>query len=60
MLTNSRRAVDLNMAAIFNSHERTVAQWKELLAGADARFSLQEVVSPPGSALSIIDVRWNA
>ncbi|KFA74602.1 hypothetical protein S40288_05826 [Stachybotrys chartarum IBT 40288] len=54
------RAVDLNMAAIFNSHERTVAQWKELLAGADARFSLQEVVSPPGSALSIIDVRWNA
>jgi hypothetical protein len=52
--------MDLNMAAVFNSHERTVAQWEALLAEADPRFQLRDVVSPPGSVLSLFDVRWNA
>lgn len=46
------------MAAVFNSHERTVDQWKALLTLADSRFELRNVISPHGSALSLFDVRW--
>ncbi|RYP32941.1 hypothetical protein DL767_004957 [Monosporascus sp. MG133] len=50
------RAEDLNMGAIFNSHERTVDEWGALLASADSRFSLQRVIEPKLSALGIIEV----
>lgn len=60
MLTSAKiRSADLNMAAIFNARERSMAEWRSLLREADDRFELRDVVLPPGSALANIDVRWN-
>ncbi|CRG83980.1 O-methyltransferase 7 [Talaromyces islandicus] len=53
------RAMDLDMAAVFNSHERSAGQWRSLLAEADPRFELRNVIQPPGSILAIIEVGWN-
>ncbi|KAK2592808.1 hypothetical protein QQS21_009512 [Conoideocrella luteorostrata] len=52
------RAMDLTMAAVFNAKERALDDWKALLTEADARFEMQNVIQPKGSALAIIDVRW--
>lgn len=52
------RAEDLNMGAIFNSRERTVHEWKELLTQADPRFELGRVSEPTGSALGILEFTW--
>ena len=52
------RMMDLNMGAAFNARERTVSEWKTLLAEADARLILKSVVEPPGSALGILEVIW--
>lgn len=46
------------MGAVFNSRERTVSEWKSLLAQADPRFVLRGVTEPRGSELALIDVRW--
>lgn len=47
------------MQAIFNSQERTINEWKALFQQADPRFEFMDVKEPKGSALAIIDVRWN-
>ena len=47
------------MGAAFNARERTVSEWKMLLAEADSRFSLKSVIEPPGSALGILEIIWN-
>ncbi|KAK2749379.1 hypothetical protein FQN57_006311 [Myotisia sp. PD_48] len=52
------RSMDLNMAATFNSQERSIGEWKCLLKEADSRFELKKVIEPRGSALAIIDVLW--
>ncbi|OTA89512.1 hypothetical protein M434DRAFT_398554 [Hypoxylon sp. CO27-5] len=51
------RAMDLNMGSFFNAHERTLQEWKDLLAEADPRFVLQRVVKPE-SNLAIMEVIW--
>lgn len=48
------------MAATFNSHERTISEWKSLLASADPRFMVVQVIEAQDSALGIIEVLWNA
>lgn len=53
------RSADLNMGAIFNARERSVAEWKALITEADARFQLKQVIQPKGSALAIMEVRWD-
>lgn len=61
LLTDNKyrsRAEDLNMAAIFNSRERTVHEWKALFQEADPRFVLHKVIEPRGSALGILEVVW--
>lgn len=55
----SHRLGDMNMASIFNAKERTVAEWRELLAAADPRFALKNVTEPKGSALAILEIVWN-
>jgi hypothetical protein len=45
------------MMALFNAREHTLGEWKALLTQADARFVLEEVVEPRGSALALMDVR---
>jgi hypothetical protein len=50
--------MDLTMGAVFNAQERTVSDWRRILQEADSGFVLQGVVQPKGSALALIDVRW--
>ncbi|KAM7195870.1 6-hydroxytryprostatin B O-methyltransferase [Rhypophila sp. PSN 637] len=52
------RSEDLNMAAIFNSRERTLREWKALFQQADERFVFKGVTKPEGSALSMMEVVW--
>lgn len=47
------------MASLFNGRERTVNEWKELLASADPRFVMKGVTVPKGSALAVIEVVWD-
>ncbi|KAK4207347.1 6-hydroxytryprostatin B O-methyltransferase [Rhypophila decipiens] len=52
------RSEDLNMAAIFNSRERTLREWEALFQQADDRFVFKSVTKPEGSALSMMEVVW--
>ncbi|KAL2756633.1 hypothetical protein ACRALDRAFT_1080807 [Sodiomyces alcalophilus JCM 7366] len=52
------RAADLNMAAVFNARERMVSEWRELFSSTDARFVLNQVIEPKGSALGILEFLW--
>lgn len=50
------RARDLTMMQAFNSKERDLDDWKELIAAADPNLRLVRVVQPFGSAMSILEV----
>ncbi|KAK8017139.1 O-methyltransferase [Apiospora marii] len=52
------RATDLNMAAAFNSQERTVAEFESLMRQADPGFDLRRVIEPVGSALGMLEFVW--
>ena len=43
----------------FNGKERDADDWAELLGVADPRFKLIQILSPPESTLSIIEVAWD-
>ncbi|KAI1128687.1 sterigmatocystin 8-O-methyltransferase [Nemania abortiva] len=53
------RRVDMMMGVLLNARERTYGEWKALLANADPRFMLKEVIDRQESSLAVIDVRWN-
>lgn len=55
---DTRRSEDLNMAAVFNSRERTLREWRALFAEADSRFVFKSVRKPEGSALAVMEVVW--
>lgn len=44
------------MKHVFNGKERDVEEWNALIAQVDSRLHIREIISPPGSLLSIIDV----
>jgi len=46
------------MRAIFNSKEREVQDWKELIGEADSRFKIRAFANTPGAKLGIIDIEW--
>ena len=51
------RARDLTMIQAFNSKERDLDDWKELLtAAADPELQLVQVFQPFGSAMSVLEV----
>ncbi|KAL4910754.1 S-adenosyl-L-methionine-dependent methyltransferase [Aspergillus multicolor] len=52
------RDMDLIMLTLCNSREREEADWVELFKKADSRFSNVKMWTPPGAALSIIEVVW--
>lgn len=60
ILTSFRtcRSFDLNMTAGFASYERSLDEWKMLLAGVDPRFVFQKVKEADDSALAIIEFIW--
>ncbi|RJE19621.1 o-methyltransferase [Aspergillus sclerotialis] len=50
------RARDMTMQQVFNSMERDLQDWEALLAMADERLELVNVVHPSGSVMSILEV----
>lgn len=53
------RSHDLGMRALFNSQERDLQEWKDLLAAADRRFVFQGISQVPRSALAVIEAIWD-
>ena len=49
-------AADLQMLVIFNAKQRSLDDWQELLAKADARFELVKTFFLPGSASGLLEV----
>lgn len=52
------RVRDLTMIQAFNSKERDLDDWKDLLAAADPHLQLVRVVQPFGSAMSVLEVAF--
>lgn len=50
------RVRDLTMMQAFNSKERDLDDWKDLLAAVDPRLQIVRVNQPFGSAMSILEV----
>lgn len=50
------RTHDLMMLLLFNAKERDYDQWNELFKAADPRLRIKNVVTPPGSIMSFIEV----
>ena len=50
------RALDLHMAMMFNGKEREMHEWTAILEAADPRLKIKNVVTPQGSALSVIEI----
>ena len=48
--------MDMEMMMDFNARQRELWEWEDLLATADPRFKLKNVVKPPGSLQSIMEV----
>ena len=44
------------MKHVYNGKERDAAEWNALIAQVDSRLQVREIISPPGSLLSIIEV----
>ncbi|KUI71081.1 6-hydroxytryprostatin B O-methyltransferase [Cytospora mali] len=52
------RSADLSLTACFNSRDRTVADWKTLVEGANGGFVFKSVTEPEGSVLGILEFEW--
>lgn len=50
------RARDMTMLEAFNSLERDLEDWKELLHSVDERLTLKNVVQPVGSVMSVLEI----
>jgi 6-hydroxytryprostatin B O-methyltransferase len=50
------RMRDLTMAQIFNSNERGIAEWKELLETTVPKLKLSTWRQPSGSAMAVMEV----
>lgn len=50
----------MQMMAAVNSKERTEEDWVEVIKRADSRYSVEAVVTPPGSAMAVIEIMFKA
>lgn len=50
----------MQMMAAVNSKERTEEDWVEVIKRADSRYSVEAVVTPPGSAMAVIEIVFKA
>ncbi len=50
------RIMDLEMMTTFNANEREIEDWTSLFAQADPRLKLHDVIRPPGSVNSILEI----
>jgi 6-hydroxytryprostatin B O-methyltransferase len=53
----SLRVRDLTMAQCFNSKERELAEWEELLQGTSPVLEIASWKQPPGSAMAVIEAK---
>lgn len=51
--------MDMNMGCFFNARERTLKEWKALLAAADERFVLKQLIEPERSMLMLLEIVWD-
>jgi hypothetical protein len=51
--------MDLTMMAYFNAWERDADEWQQLFTKADPRFKFVGINQPQGSALALVEVRWD-
>ncbi|KAF2656259.1 putative O-methyltransferase [Lophiostoma macrostomum CBS 122681] len=54
------RNYDICMRGLSNGKERETKDWESLFARADPRFRIVGIVKPQGSALSIVEIAWEA
>jgi hypothetical protein len=52
------RQFDIVMKELFNAKERSENDWRKLLASADERFNVVDIITPLGSQLGIVVVEW--
>ncbi|KAI4127458.1 MAG: hypothetical protein LQ338_003181 [Usnochroma carphineum] len=50
----------MQMMTVVNSKERTEKDWAEVIKRADSRYSVEAVVTPPGAAMSVIEIVFKA
>jgi 6-hydroxytryprostatin B O-methyltransferase len=50
------RTQDLNMLLLLNAKQRDYGQWNHLFKSADPRLTIKNVITPPGSIMSFIEV----
>lgn len=50
------RVRDLTMRQVFNSKERTLDDWRQLIATTDKKLSIMNVEQPQGSHMSLLSV----
>ena len=54
------RSMDLKMLELHNGKQRDISDWTDLLRKADEGFQIVDTKQPPGSILSVMEVRWLA
>lgn len=50
------RVRDMTMMQTFNSHERGMDEWEELVQAADPALNISHAIQPVGSAMTILEV----
>jgi 6-hydroxytryprostatin B O-methyltransferase len=46
----------MTMMQTFNSHERGMDEWEELVQAADSKLNITRAIQPVGSAMMILEV----
>lgn len=54
------RCQDIAMLAMFNSKERSEAEWRDLVASADSRFRFESIVRLMPSPLAVMEIIWDS
>ena len=49
--------MDINMLSLFNSRERDVSEWQQLLKASDEQLVVESIDHPAGSNYSLIVAR---
>lgn len=50
----------MQMMTVVNAPERAEKDWINVIKRADARYSVEAVVTPPGTAMSVIEIAFSA
>jgi hypothetical protein len=53
------REIDMIMLSAFNGYEREPEDWERVFREADSRFGDVKIMKVPGSALDLIEARWD-